>query len=94
MKAVYYEQDDILEIRVSDKPVVSEVPRAARRAVGSRDIHLRPVLCPALAPRHRSASRAHGLPDSDDLLPLNEEVVDMMLMPGALQPSSGAMSVA
>ena len=25
MKAVYYEQDDILEIRVSDKPVVSEV---------------------------------------------------------------------
>ena len=25
MKAVYYEQDDILEIRVSDKPVVREV---------------------------------------------------------------------
>ena len=25
MKAVYYEQDDILEIRVSDKPVVHEV---------------------------------------------------------------------
>ena len=25
MKAVYYEQDDILEIRVSDKPMVREV---------------------------------------------------------------------
>jgi len=25
MKAVYYEQDDILEIRVSDKPVAREV---------------------------------------------------------------------
>ena len=25
MKTVYYEQDDILEIRVSDKPVVREV---------------------------------------------------------------------
>lgn len=25
MKAVYYEQDDILEIRVSDKPVIREV---------------------------------------------------------------------
>ncbi|WP_309639798.1 DUF2283 domain-containing protein [Methylibium sp.] len=25
MKAVYYEQDDILEIRVSNKPVVREV---------------------------------------------------------------------
>ena len=25
MKTVYYEQDDILELRVSDKPVVREV---------------------------------------------------------------------
>ena len=49
---------------------------------------LRHVIAP------HAARRAHGLPDSDDLLPSIEDVVDMMLMPGALQPSSGAMSVA
>jgi hypothetical protein len=36
MKSIYFEKDDILEIRVSDKPIVREVSQGCRQAPWKR----------------------------------------------------------